>query len=100
MKPSYKFNGKLWIYSGDAAWHFITLPKKYAREIAAISKDIARGFGSLRVTATIGDSSWKTSIFPDSRSGSYLLPVKKEIRSSEKLGAGDSVKISVTLTDI
>ncbi len=50
-----------------------------------------RGFGSIRVAATIGRTRWNTSIFPDAKSGSYVLPVKKQVRQAEHATAGDEV---------
>lgn len=46
---------------------------------------LAGGWGSLPVMATIGKTSWKTSIFPDKKSESYLLPLKAEVRKKEKI---------------
>jgi hypothetical protein len=45
----------------------------------------------------IGKSLWQTSIFPDSKSGSYLLPVKKAVRLKEGLVEGKSVSVAITL---
>lgn len=99
MQPMYSFNGELWLYDGDAAWYFITLPTGISKEIKMVAP-ARRGFGSLRVAAKIGSASWKTSIFPDSKSGSYLLPVKKEIRAKNNLAAGDSAKVVISLIDL
>jgi hypothetical protein len=45
--------------------------------------------------ATIGKTQWKTSLFPDSKSGAYLLPVKSDVRKKENVTAEN--KVSVTL---
>jgi hypothetical protein len=92
---TYRLRGKVWLYDGPAAWHFFTLPKRQAREIRLLlgSGVTGRGWGSIRVTATLGGTSWKTSIFPDKRLGSYLLPVKAEVRAAEGVGAGDTVDL-------
>jgi hypothetical protein len=45
--------------------------------------------------ATIGATSWRTSVFPDSQSGCYLLAVKADVRNTEKLSAEDTVEISI-----
>jgi hypothetical protein len=47
------------------------------------------------VKATIGKTSWRTSIFPDSKSGSYVLPVKAGVRKKEKLEEGDTVALTL-----
>lgn len=100
---NYTFNEAIWKYHGDNAWYFITLPLEIADEIKALTALhllARRGFGSLRVTATIGNSSWNTSIFPDSKSGSYLLPVKKAIRTANHLTEGSDTEIKLSVLDI
>lgn len=94
---SYKMKSKVWLWEGPAAWHFITLPKKQGAEIRDIFGRSGHGFGSLPVTVTIGKTSWKTSIFPEKKSGSYLLPLKAEVRKSEGLSEGDTVTFSIEI---
>lgn len=57
---------------------------------------MARGFGSLRVTATIGTTSWQTSVFPARETG-WMLPVKAAVRKAEDLAEGDEVSLSLEL---
>ena len=97
MPLNYTFKSTLWIYPGNAAWHFITLPKQYSNEIHSITKDIARGFGSVKVKVRIGAEIWNTSVFPDKSSGCYILPIKKEIRRNCSLQAGDEVEVSISV---
>jgi hypothetical protein len=93
---SYDFDADLWLWPSKDAWHFITLPVEHAEEIRFFAKT-RNGFGSLRVTVRIGASAWKTSIFPDSGSGSFVLPIKKEIRKAEGLAAGDRARVHLEL---
>ena len=51
------------------------------------------GWGSLPVKLQLGKSVWKTSIFPDSKGGGYLIPIKKAILKAEKLGVENEVEI-------
>jgi hypothetical protein len=69
-------------------------------EIAETAAGIRRGFGSVRVTVTVGASSWQTSIFPDTKTGAYLLPVKKAVRMAEHLHAGDEVRAEFRIADL
>lgn len=87
----YQFSNTVWLYPGEAAWHFITLPVELAQEIKVEHGYKARGFGSLKVLAQIGDSKWETSIFPDKKRSSYLLPLKKSMRLKEGIRAEDVV---------
>ncbi len=92
---SLSFSAKRWMYQGKGAWFFITLPKKETATIKRLSAFPRRGWGSVPVTARIGETSWKTSIFPDSNAGAYLLPVKAEIRKKENILAGSKVRVEI-----
>lgn len=97
MMLTVKFRSALWLYAGPGGWHFITLPPKHVAGIKASLKGMRRGWGSIPVQATIGDTTWKTSIFPDRKSNSYLLPVKAAVRNKEGIEDGDKVSVSLDL---
>ena len=69
-------------------------------DIADVTAGIRAGFGSVRVAVTVGTTSWRTSIFPDSKTRTYVLPVKKEVRDAEKLDTGDDVWARVQIVDL
>lgn len=96
MSFRYEAEGEVWAYSGAGGWHFITLPPDVAEGIRAVSGRLAP-FGSLRVTASIGDVSWKTSLFRDSRSSSFLLPVKADVRRRAGVSAGQHIAYAVEI---
>jgi hypothetical protein len=52
----------------------------------------------VRVRATIGKSTWTTSVFPASRAG-YVLPVKRQVRVAEAIDVGDVATVTVELID-
>ncbi len=93
MTPSYEFHAELWLNPGEAGWHFVTLPAEVAEDIKDRSAASSKAFGSVQVTADIGGHSWQTSLFPDNKSGSYLLPVKKSVRDAAGISTGDTVKV-------
>jgi len=95
-----KMKGEMWIWPGDAAWHFITLPKKEALEIKKKFSHVKRGWGSIPIEVIVGSLRWNTSIFPDKESGGYLFPVKKEIRRNEKINAGDMVRFTLIIENV
>ncbi|PIR55503.1 DUF1905 domain-containing protein [Candidatus Peregrinibacteria bacterium CG10_big_fil_rev_8_21_14_0_10_36_19] len=95
--PTYKFNSQVWIYPGVAAWHFVNLDKDTSELIKNLYAPFTKGFGSLPVTVTVGKTSWETSIFPDKKSGSYLLPLKANIRKKENIKADDTIKFEVKI---
>jgi hypothetical protein len=55
------------------------------------------GFGSVRVEALIGATRWTTSLFPDARRGTYLLPVKKAVRKVEGLVDGSTARVHLVV---
>jgi hypothetical protein len=96
---TYRTRAKLWRWSGGkASWYFLTLPVNMAMEIRAVDAGPRRvGFGSLRVTATIGKATWQTSIFPAAQLNSYLLPVKASVRKAERLVEGRMVSLQLVV---
>ena len=87
----YKIKSEVWLYPGMAGWHFISVPKDISVDIKNKFSKIKRGWGSLPVIVTIRKTSWETSIFPDKKSGLYLLPLKSEIRKKEGIKNGEDV---------
>lgn len=92
------FTSLLWIWKGEAAgrWHFVTVPDEQSAEIKAHAFGSPRGFGSVRVEASVKGVTWRTSVFP-LNSGGYLLPVKVEVRKKAGLAAGDEVTVELEL---
>lgn len=95
MSRTFEFQAPLWLFSGNGAWHFITVPPDVSDEIADLAPP-RPGFGSVRVQVRIGTTSWATSVFPSKEAGGYLLPVKKQVRAAEQLTAGDQVAVMLT----
>lgn len=90
----YEFDTVLWVWDARKAdtWTFVSLPTEIADEVLDLVGS-RRGFGAVRVEVTVGGSVWRTSIFPDSKAKTYVLPVKKAVRKSEGIGAGDTVHV-------
>ena len=86
-KVTYELRGRLVPYdTTGGSWRFITLPKRQSRELRGMVEGLP-GAGSLPVRATIGGTTWRTSVFW-SKSGAYLLPVKASVRKAERLEDG------------
>jgi hypothetical protein len=93
----FEFRGELWEYDGPAAWHFVNLPTEMADDIRQRVFPNASAFGSIRVEATVGSTRWTTSLFPDKARGTYLLPIKKDVRLVEDLETGDEVLVTLQI---
>ena len=96
-KPKYKIQSKVWLYPGITGWHFVSLPKKQSKEIKGLFGGMAGGWGSLPVIVAIRKTSWKTSIFPDKKSDTYLLPLKAEVRKKENIKNGDMIDFLIEM---
>lgn len=96
---NFSFVGKCWVWQGKQdAWHFLTLPQDKSEEIKFFAENLhekRRGWGAVRVMATIGSTAWETSIFPEAKANAYLLPLKAEVRKKERISAGDDVKVKL-----
>ena len=74
-------------------WVFARLPLEISEEIHDAPHPPA-GFNSVKVEATLGSSRWSTSIFPEG-DGTYVLAIKKAIRTREGVDIGDTVRMAV-----
>ena len=90
------FTAPLWEWPAKTAWFFVTLPVDESGLIR-MAVPVKAGFGSVKVKARIGATSWSTSIFPDTKSGAYLLPVKAAVRKAEAIAPGDAVEVTLLL---
>ena len=92
---SWAFEGLVFEWTGDAAWHFVRLPVDVAEEIRDALVEPPRGFGSVKVEVRIGATQWSTSVFPDGES--FVLPLKKAVRHAEGVLADDVVQVELTV---
>lgn len=91
------FEAELWVWDARRSdtWTFVTLPPEIAAAVedAADAQGPRAGFGSIKVHVRLGGSTWSTSVFPDSASGSLALPIKRAVREANGLEAGDTATI-------
>lgn len=90
----HRFDAEVWV-AQNGSWRFVTLPFDLTDEIDDHALDAKVGFGSVRVEATIGSTTWTTSVFPDRRAASFILPLKAAVRHAEQLGDGDRVTVTL-----
>jgi len=87
---------KIWTFA-EGSSHFMTVPEELVGEIKLHAMETPRGFGSVKVEATVQDFTWRTSIFPSKSSGGYFLPVKIEVLRKTGIGSGDHVTVQLEL---
>jgi Domain of unknown function (DUF1905) len=94
---AFSFVAPLWRHGGSDGWHFLTLPAELAEDIREIASGQPRPFGTVPVVVAIGTTIWSTSLFADRKLGSYVLPVKTDVRDAAGLVAGDQVECRIEL---
>lgn len=95
----FDFTATVWLWDARDAWHFITVPPAESEVIRTVGEPTARGFGSVRVAATVGGTRWQTSVFPQKPDGAYVLPLKKQVRTAEGITVGDDVAVHLEVLD-
>ncbi len=96
-KKTYKVTSKVWEYPGMSGWFFANVDKKQSAVLKESFGKKAGGFGSIKVGVTLGKTKWKTSIFPEKQSATYLLPLKAAVRRAEGIDKGDSIKFTLDI---
>jgi len=91
---AFEFSSELYEWEARDNWFFVALPLDVSDTITAMSL-VPGGFGSVKVEATVGHVTWQTSVFPDDGRGTFVLPVKKEVRARSGLVAGSQVEVSL-----
>jgi Domain of unknown function (DUF1905) len=91
----FEFDGELWFWRGPAPWYFITVPEEDCVVLRTESTSVSYGWGMVPVAVKIGDSEWKTSLFP--KDGRYVVPVKAAVRRAEGLKEGDIPSVRLTI---
>ncbi len=56
-----------------------------------------RGFGSVKVVARIGETEWKSSVFPQDKQSEWILLVSKKVMRAQDLAEGDPVMLNLAL---
>ncbi len=98
----YEFTATLYRWEARQAdsWVFVNLPEALADEVLEAGEHVSRGFGSLRVEVRVGATVWRTSIFPSTSAGTFVLPLKKAVRRAQRLEVGDEARIHLRLVDV
>jgi hypothetical protein len=91
MLMNIEFSGKIWFWHGPSPYYYVTVPEQQSLDLKWISGAVTYGWGVIPVRARIGQTEWKTSLFP--KDGRYLVPIKDSVRKAENLELDDEVTI-------
>lgn len=90
-----EFSGEIWFWKGPAPWYFVTVPDEDSENLQATSTVVSYGWGMIPVTAWIGRTKWRTSLWP--KDGRYIVPVKASVRRAESLKLGEVVTVRLAV---
>ena len=93
----YEFEGEVHRWAANPAFFLVSVPQDFSDEIREISDGLTAGFGSLKVEAQIGSVIWRTSIFPESKTGLFDLPLKAEVRKKNDLVEGSIARVTIDI---
>ena len=92
---TYTFASELWLSPGKGGWWFVSLPIGMSEEIRSTMQRLEGGWGRLHVSAQVGDTTWSTAIWYDTKRRTYLLPIKTHVRKQQGLEGGQHVHVKL-----
>ena len=86
-----EFSGEIWHWKGPSPFHFVTVPEDLCDALDALAGLVSYGWGMIPVSAGIGDTEWKTALWP--KDGRYIVPLKADVRRAEDLEVGATTTV-------
>ena len=91
-------------WEGDrGTYHLVTFSGPEAEALGAhalmerLEMGQRRGFGSIKLTARIGDTEWRTSVFPQKRQSEWVLLISKKVMRAQDLVPGEDTQVTLIL---
>lgn len=89
------FSGQVWEWRGPAPYYFVTVPEDGCAAIDDTKALVTYGWGMIPVTATLGGTTWTTSLWP--KDDAYVVPLKVAVRRVESVEVDDTVSIRLEI---
>jgi hypothetical protein len=90
------FSADVFEWRGPAPFYWVSPPEEVCDYVRAEAAAVTYGWGAIPVRVRIGGTVWETSLLP--RDGGYALPVKKDVRTREHFGSGDTVTVAMSVS--
>lgn len=88
--------GEVFHWRGPAPHHFVTVPDNESAVIRELAAAVTYGWGMIPVSARVGDTTFRTSLFP--KDGRYLIPLKDAVRTAEGIDVDDTITVALTIS--
>jgi hypothetical protein len=92
---NWEFEGKVIEWRGPAPFVFARTPDEVSEAIREVSKLVTYGWGAIPALVVIGQTEFRTALFP--KDGVYLVPIKVGVQRAEGVKVGDRVSIRLAL---
>lgn len=87
----FRIVGVVELFPQVGGWHYVQVPLEYTEMTRAFAER-----GLVAVRATLGQSSWNTSLLPKG-DGSHFIALPQKLRRQENVALGQEVVISFSL---
>jgi hypothetical protein len=84
----YSFKGTVELFEREKGRYYVSAPMELCRPLEHLADR-----GLIAITATVGKTSWPTSLLPMG-DGTHFLALPAKVRTKEKLILGDAVDVS------
>jgi len=88
---SQTFVAKVERYDCNMGWHYVSVPTELSEPLKAFADR-----GLIAVTATVGNTSWPTSLMPVG-DGTHMIALSAKVRKAEGIVLGDEVELTFEL---
>ena len=94
MLKHFTIKGKVVKYPGTGGWYFVEASDEISDQLKKLTVFEVKkvGFNYIKVRATIGHTSWSTTLFPQ-KNGPYMIAIKEYVRKAEGIIEGHIVRI-------
>ena len=92
-KIQYQFSTPLWRHNAPGGWYFVSVPQNISKEIRENLQWQEEGWGRMKAKAKIGEVTWDTAIWFDTKRDCYILPIKAEIRKRTQLELDKAIEM-------
>ena len=96
MNKIFTFKSKVWRDPKAMGWYFVDLDNLLSQKIKKMPDKSVNKHGLVKALATVGNTTWKTTLFP-TKKGNYVMSIIKKIRQKEKIEDKDSLKIKIEI---
>jgi len=81
------------LFEREKGWYYVSVPTALSKPLEHLADR-----GLIAVTATVGGSSWRTSLLPMG-DGTHFIALPAKVRSKEKLTLGAEINVSFEIRE-